>query len=47
MIDDDNNKYYWYRISDIMTLVIHARKKVLQYNNQVQPGEEFLAVRQN
>jgi hypothetical protein len=30
-----------------MTLLLHTRQGVLQYINQVVPGEEFLAIRQN
>jgi hypothetical protein len=47
LADDGNNRHYWYSIIDIMTLLLHTRQGVLQYNNQVVPGEEFLAIRQN
>ena len=47
LAEDGNNKHYWYSINDVMTLLIHTRQEVLQYNNQVQPGEEFAAIRQN
>ena len=47
LVEDGNNRHYWYSINDIMTLLIHIRKGVLQYNNEVQPKEEFEAIRQN
>jgi len=47
LADDGNNRHYWYSINDIMTLLLHERQEVLQYDNQVAPGEEFLAIRQN
>ena len=47
LVEDGNNRHYWYSINDIMTLLIHTRKGVLQYSNEVQPGEEFVAIRQN
>ena len=47
LVEDGNNRHYWYSINDIMTLLIHTRKGVLQYSNEVQPGEEFIAIRQN
>jgi hypothetical protein len=47
LVKDGNNRHYWYSINDIMTLLIHTRKGVLKYSNEVQPGEEFIAIRQN
>ena len=29
LVEDGNNRHYWYSINDIMTLLIHIRKEVL------------------
>ena len=43
-----NNRNYWYSIEDIMILLVHTRSRSLEYNDtQFQPGEEYLAIRQN
>ena len=47
LVEHGDNAHYWYSINDMMTLLIHTRRGNLIYNNQVQPGEEYIAIRQN
>ena len=47
LAEHGDNAHYWYSINDMMTLLIHSRRENLVYNNQVQPGEEYIAIRQN
>lgn len=49
LAQDGNNRYYWYSVRDVMTLLVNIRKESLTYNNRPEAvlGEEYSSLREN